>query len=378
MKLGISLNPRVLLAVTLSEWGGAQHIVYLLAKHLREQYDISVACAPGGELIAELQRDNIPVVEISSLRRNPHLWHDLRAFWQLFCLMKRERFDIVHTHSTKAGLIGRLSARWAGVPAIIFTAHGWAFTQGRSSWKRWALALVERWAALFTNKIICVSEHDRQLALAFKIARPEQLVLIRNGLYPCPFLQADRTQVRNELMVTKPTVTFVARFAPPKEPLQVLKALRALPNCQALFVGDGPLRSAAQRWAARNGLADRVWFTGTRRDIPNILAASDIFVLASRWEGSPLVIIEAMLAGLPVVATDVGGVCELVEHGITGFLVPAGDVDALAEALRKLLEDKSLQRKMGEAGRARALERFTLDRMIAQYRHLYKELVEDR
>jgi len=364
-------KPRVLLLVTLSEWGGAQHVVYLLAKHLSDEYEITVACAPGGELIAKLQAEKVCVVEIPSLRRNPHPWHDLRALGQLYRLMQRERFDIVHAHSTKAGLLGRLVAKLAGVRTVIFTAHGWAFTEGRRLWKRQFLALVERLAARFSEKIICVSEHDRQLALQFNVARPEQLTVIYNG-FP-PFEQANGAAVRQELgLGASPVLTFVGRLAPPKDPLTLLEALRILPDCQLICVGDGPLRSETERFAAQHNLRDRVFFMGTRMDVPEILAASDIFVLASRWEGLPLSIIEAMLSGLSVVATSVGGVRELVEEGVTGLLVPPGDACSLAEALRKLLEDKSLRRQMGEAGRRRALERFTLERMIEEHRALYR------
>ncbi|MCS6937502.1 MAG: glycosyltransferase, partial [Candidatus Bipolaricaulota bacterium] len=138
---------KILQIVTLSEWGGAQHIVYLLAKSLRSDYEITVACAPGGPLVDRLRAEGIRVVEIPHLCRNPHPIKDLRALWTLYRLMKRERFEIVHTHSTKAGLLGRLAATWARVPIILFTAHGWAFSEGRAKPWRWLLAQVERFAA---------------------------------------------------------------------------------------------------------------------------------------------------------------------------------------------------------------------------------------
>jgi glycosyltransferase involved in cell wall biosynthesis len=377
---------KVLLLVTLSEWGGAQHIVYLLAKHLRKEYEITVACAPNGELIKKLRQENIRVIELSALCRNLQPWHDLQALWQLYRLMKRERFDVVHAHSTKAGLLGRIAARLAGVSVILFTAHGWAFTEGRSFWKRSLLAWIERFATRYSTKIICVSEHDYRLALEFKVARPEQLMVIHNGLDSQPYLSPSfyRGEVTSTLLSFlgrkgvegRAVVTFVGRLAAPKDPLTLLQAIQKVPDCKMLIVGDGPLRRELEGFIQQNGLGERVLLVGASDRIPEILAASDIFVLSSYWEGLPLVIIEAMLAGLPVVATRVGGVPELIEEGVTGLLVPPGNPVELARALRALLDDESLRRRMGEAGKKRALELFTLDRMIEQYQQLYKGVIE--
>jgi glycosyltransferase involved in cell wall biosynthesis len=366
----------MLLLVTLSEWGGAQHIVYLLAKHLKQNYAITVACAPGGELIQKLGRENISIVSIPTLVRALHPWKDLLTFWKLYRRMKQEPFDLVHTHSTKAGLLGRLAARLAGVKAIVFTAHGWAFTEGRSPWKRKWLALMERFSAFFTNKIICVSAHDRQLALEFKVAKPEQLVVIHNGLDPQPFSQRDKRRAKQEFGWEEISiVTFVGRLASPKEPLVLLEALQHLEKTRVVIVGDGPMRPELEVYAKQYGLSEKVLLLGMREDVPKILAASDIFVLTSRWEGLPLVIIEAMLAGLPVVATQVGGVSELVEDGVTGLLVPRSDPIALAHALKKLLTDETRGQQLGEMGHHRALERFTLAGMLEKYHRLYAELL---
>lgn len=367
---------KVLLLVTLSEWGGAQHIVYLLAKHLSDEYDITVACAPGGALIEKLRNESVCVVEIPQLTRLPSPWCDLRALFRLYLWMRRERFDLVHTHSTKAGLLGRLAAKLAGVPAVLFTAHGWAFTEGRAQWKRWFLAQVERMMARLTTRIICVSEHDRDLALQFRVAPPEKLVVVRNGIDPMPFLQASGPGVQREpKLEVEPVLIFLGRLAPPKDLLTLLKAFERIPVGRLVLVGEGPLCSQVEQSVERTGLNDRVAMLGARIDIPELLVASDLFVLPSRWEGLPLTIIEAMMAGLPVVASHVGGVAELVEDGVTGFLVPSEAPAALAEALRKLLEDSELRKRMGKAGREKALQDFTLDRMLAETKKAYDEVL---
>jgi glycosyltransferase involved in cell wall biosynthesis len=374
---------KILHIVTLSEWGGAQHIVYLLAKYLRSEHDISVACAPGGLLVERLRELGIRVVEIPELCRMPHPLKDLRALWKLYRLIQAEQFDIVHTHSTKAGLLGRLAARLANVSMILFTAHGWAFSEGRPWLWRWLLAQTERMPALFSTKIICVSEHDRQLALKFGVAPQEKLTVIYNGLDPSPFASlTDRNELRRELELSpsERIITTVGRLAPPKDLETLLAACERLeyPSWRLLILGDGPLRSRVARAIRTKGLRNYVTLLGERRDVPRFLKASDIFVLSSRWEGLPLVVIEAMLAGLPVVATRVGGIPELVEDGVTGLLVPPQDPRALHRALAQLLSDPELCERLGNSGQRRALERFTVERMIAQVRALYRALESAR
>ncbi len=370
---------KVLLLVTLSEWGGAQYVVYLLAKHLARQYDVSVACAPGGELIPRLLRDGIRTYAVPELVRVPSPWRDLRTLLRLVRLMKQERFAIVHTHSTKAGLLGRLAARMAGVPAVVFTAHGWAFTEGRAWWKRMALALMEGFCGhLLSTKIICVSHHDHDLAVRFHTAPADRLVTIRYGLDPRRFVAAGAPAFRTRLGPRPtPAVGFVGRLAAQKDPVNLLMAFGILAHGTLIMVGDGPLRRRIEGVVRQNALGDRVRLMGSRENIPELLAEWDIFVLPSRWEGLPLVIIEAMMAGLPVVATRVGGVGELVEDGVTGLLVPPADPQALADALQRLLADPGLRRRMGAAGRDRALREFQLDRMVRETSDLYEGLIEN-
>jgi len=372
------VKPKVCQLVTLSEWGGAQHVVYTLASHLKDEFACTVACGPGGELVERVRLHNIPVTVIPALRRALNPWLDATALWQIVRLLRNGHFDILHCHSSKAGILGRLAARITGVPIVLFTAHGWAFTEGRSYWKRWLAAQLERIASRWTTKIVCVSHHDRELALRFNVAQPECLVVIHNGIDPSPFSLANDSVIRREFGLSGDLViTTIGRMAVPKDPLTLLRAYRILnpSNAKVVIVGDGPLRAAVERHIDRNMLRGRVLLAGMRYNVPDLLAASDVFVLASRWEGLPLTIIEAMMAGLPVVATNVGGVTELVEHGVTGIIVPPGNAEALAMAIRQLLEDADLRRRMGQAGRQHALEKFTVDRMVAEVKALYTTLL---
>ncbi|MBI3997411.1 MAG: glycosyltransferase family 4 protein [Armatimonadetes bacterium] len=370
------MTPRVLLLVTTSEWGGAQHAVWLLASHLRDRYDVGVACAPGGELVARAGALGVRVVEIPEFQHGILPWREAAALRRLERLLRTQRFDLVHVHSTRAGFWGRLAARRAAVPVVLFTAHGWAFAEGRPVPMRALLAAAERMAARWTTRIICVSEYDRHVAHRFRVGRPDQLVVIRNGSAPGDAPPRTGHEVRRELgLPDGPILAFIGRLARQKDPLTALQALRVLPEGALLIVGDGPWRARVEAFVRRHALERRVVVAGLRTDVRRLLAASDIFVLPSRWEGLPFAVIEAMMAGLPVVAARVGGLPELIEDGVTGLLVPPGDPPALAAALRRLIVDPALRRQMGSAGREKALREFTLERMLRETAALYDALL---
>lgn len=360
--------------ITLSDWGGAQANVLALAQGLRGLYDVTVACGPGGPLVGRLRQEGIRVVEIPRLVRAPSPLADLATLVRLARWMRRERFALVHCHSTKAGLLGRMAARLAGTPAVLFTTHGWPFA---GPWwpppVRMLLALAEKVAARLTTTIICVSQRDREAALRVGIGPPTRLEVIPNGIAPDPWLARAPVQEDGAGTGRPCTAVMVSRLKEPKDPITLVKAWTQLgADRRLLLVGDGPMREQVEALVQGSGLGGRVTLLGTRQDVPALLSMADVFVLSSRWEGMPLSVIEAMMSGLPVVATDAGGVSEAVVHGETGLLVPAGDPDALALALARLLGDSELRQRMGEAGRRRALERFTEERMLAQTAAVYE------
>jgi glycosyltransferase involved in cell wall biosynthesis len=368
-------RPKVLELVTLSDWGGAQGYVAALARHLRARYDVTVGCAPGGPLINRLHADGVSVVEIPTLTRTLNVIDDVRTFLWLVKFMRRERFAIVHCHSTKAGLIGRLAARIAGVPGIMFTAHGWPFTSGWSTAVRVASTIAERVIARLTTVIVCVADHVRAEALRLRIGRPDQLEVVHNGVDPGPWIGAAPSAPRVRGDGTR--VVMVGRLQAPKDPLTLLRAWPSVPEPHTLaLVGDGPLRHSVEALIDELGLTGRVKLMGARSDVPEILSTAGVFVLATRWEGLPMAVIEAMMGGLPVVASDVGGVSEAVQHGATGLLVPAGDAVSLAQALRALVDDPERCREYGEAGRRRALAQFTEARMVADIDRIYARVLD--
>lgn len=369
-------RPRILEMITLSDWGGAQAYVFAVARGFKDRYDIAVACAPGGPLIPRLHREGVRVIEIPSLVRTPSPLADLITVWRVVRCLRRERFDLVHCHSTKAGLLGRLAARIAAVPAVVFTAHGWPFTSGWHPIVRIVSTLAERAAAHLATTIICVAHHVRAEALRMRIGRPAQLAVIHNGVDPA--LWVERPAVGTSPGHSSPscTVVMVGRLQDPKDPATLVRAWKRISGAHRLIlVGDGPIRPELEAIITGDRLSDRVILLGAREDVPALLRDADIFVLSSRWEGLPLAVIEAMMAGLPVVATAVGGVSEVVADGQTGILVPPGQPEALAGALNRLLKDTGLRTQMGATGRQRALEHFTEARMLADIGRLYERIL---
>ncbi len=368
---------RILYVVTAAGFGGApMHVLQLLRHFSAQGHVIGLVSAPEPRLVDEAKRLGVQVYPNPYFVRTLNPIADLRALQYVIQSIKRFQPDILHAHSSKAGLAARFGAAFYGVQAVVFTAHGWAFTEGRPMWKRRIIALVERIAAYKTSRIICVSNHDYNLALAFHVAPVEKLRVVHNGVDPSPFLQPSPGDVRKSLGLREDDVviTFVGRLAPPKDALTLLAAIKNVPSCKVLIVGDGPLRDGIEAYSREQKLSESVIMLGERSDVPAILSASDIFVLISDWEGLPYTIIEAMMAGLPVIASEVGGVGELVKDGETGFLVERKDVAGLTAALQRLIGNRALRQKLGNAGRQRALTMFSAAQMLKNVQDVYAEL----
>jgi glycosyltransferase involved in cell wall biosynthesis len=278
--------------------------------------------------------------------------------------------DIVATHSSKAGVLGRLAARSLRIPAI-FTAHGWSFTPGIPSANAAIYRRIERVAGALSSRIITVSEFDRRLAVEAGIAVGDRIVTIHNGIPDTPpSLRADpgRDPVR---------LVMIARFEAQKDHSTLLRALGGLTH-QAWtldLVGNGPLMGAMQALASQLGIAERVSFLGQRMDVPEILARSQVSLLVTNWEGFPLSIIESMRAGLPVIASDVGGIVEAVSQGVTGYVIPRGAVELLQQRIASLLSDTNSRRALGANGRARFEQQFTLEQAVAKTLSVYRDVL---
>ncbi|MEA2254686.1 MAG: hypothetical protein QOG35_731 [Solirubrobacteraceae bacterium] len=358
-------RPRLLLLVTLSVVGGAQSYVAALVPALVERFDVVVAAHGHGPLRDAVRAAGARYVALRHVRRaiGPR---DLLGLLELVVLLARERPAIVHANSSKAGALGRLAAVLTGVPVRIFTAHGWAFAArtGRSATLyRW----VDRLARPATSIVVCVAESERRAGLAARTCAPERTVVIHNGVV------VEGTE-RAALRGAPPLIVSVARLAAPKDPLTLVAALARLEpgSFRAVLVGDGPERDAVAAEVRAAALDGDITLAGDRDDVAALLAAADVFVLATRSEGLPMSILEAMAAGLPIVASAVGGIPEAVVDDETGRLVPAGDAPALAAALERVLGDAALRRAMGAAGRRRAAEAFGVERFRSAHVALYE------
>jgi glycosyltransferase involved in cell wall biosynthesis len=367
--------------------GGAQENTLYTARYLdqnRYQVDVLSGKQTGseGSLIEEGLSQHVPITFIPEMVRQVNPVLDAIALWKIFQTIYRKKYVIVHTHSSKAGILGRVAAKIAGAPVIVHTVHGWSFHDQMHPIKRVLYILLERFCARFTDALIVVTELDRQKGLQAKIGKPGQYSLIRSAILLEEFdpNKADRYSIRRGLGLPPeaPVLGTVGRFSAQKNPLgwiQVAKWVsQVVPECWFLMVGDGPLRPQAETMLNELGLKERTILPGIRRDVPELMAAMDVFLLTSRWEGLPRVIPQAMSMGLPVVATSVDGSKELIRTGVNGFLCPSGNLNCLSESCIELLNNAVLRQKISLAGRETVKQEFDLSQMIAQIDTLYRDL----
>ena len=318
------------------------------------------------------------LMEVPALGREIHLWRDGVAYRQIVRIIRDFRPDIVHTHTAKAGLIGRLAARRARVPVVIHTFHGHVFNWYFSRSKESVFVQAERMAARITTRLVAVNETVRNEVLARGVGRPDQFDVVRLGFDLSSFTTSERHagSLRNELGLSPstPTVTIVARLVPIKAHdvfvTMAAEVLRTRTDAIFLIVGDGECREAIETQARALGVLPALRFVGWRRDLDRVYADSDVVVLTSRNEGSPVALIEAMACARPVVSTRAGGVAELV--GDAGLLRPIDDAPGLAQDVLRLLGDPDLAARLGRAGRARVVPAFSRERLIDDIDALYQ------
>jgi glycosyltransferase involved in cell wall biosynthesis/ribosomal protein S18 acetylase RimI-like enzyme len=358
------------LVTTLDPGGVTTCLVNLVRGLPSHRFRVIVGCGPDAlqqELLGQLP---VPVRVIPGLQKAIHPLRDLAALWRLCRLIRRERVDMVHSNMSKADLLGGLAARLCGVRCLISTCHGpLRLTRDESPTQRVFDALEWLMYRTLHDTIISVSEFTTQELIRKGKARAEQVTTIPNAIDAS---RLDRPGVRDAvraglgLSPAQPVLVMVARLREPKTPEVLIESVRRLredwPELVCLFVGDGPQEAALQQQIARDGLQPAVRLLGRRGDVPDLLAASDVFVLSTYSEGMSISVLEAMAAGLPVIASRVGGMEELVQPERTGVLVPPHDPEVLSGAIRRLLADPVGRRQMGAAARARIAEEFSVER----------------
>jgi glycosyltransferase involved in cell wall biosynthesis len=351
--------------------GGAQVHVRDLAAAVRAQGHSPVVITSGsGPFVDELRSQQIPTYVLKHLSVPIAPLRDLQALREIRAVLLDIRPDLIAAHSSKAGVLGRLAGRSLRIP-VVFTAHGWAFTPGIPPLQAAAYRQIERFGGPFASKIITVSEFDRQLALEARIASEDRVVTVHNGMPDIP------ARLRGDPGRSPVRLVMVARFEPQKDHATLLQALAGLRDqpWEMDLIGDGPLMESMESLAATLGLGDRVRFLGQRRDVDQILAQAQVSLLVSNWEGFPLSILEAMRAGLPVVASSVGGFSEWVLDEETGYLVPRRGAELLRDRISRLLRTPALRAQLGAKGRVRYEHHFTLAHSVMKTVAVYRDVL---
>jgi glycosyltransferase involved in cell wall biosynthesis len=297
--------------------------------------------------------------------------HDLLGLIELVRLFRRLRPQIVHLNSAKAGVLGRLAARLARVPVCVFTAHGWTF-KASTGLTGQAYRMLDRAVRPLTTAIICVSETERRIGLAARTCTDAQAVVIPNAVD----IAAAPTRT-NDHSASPLRIVSVGRLADQKDFPTLVSAIALLPrgSVKLQVLGDGPQRPMLEQQIAKLGLGDVVQLAGAVGDVPERLAAADVFVLSSHYEGMPIAVLEAMAAGMPVVATDLDGIREMIPDEGARLLARPGDAGSLAAAIACLIDDPALVKSLGSSNRARVEDRFSLPRWREAHIALYKTLL---
>ena len=371
---------RALYVITRMNVGGpARHLLALTAalRELGHETLIAFGTPEPGE--GEIAPEGEPSMRIATLRRPLDPASDQRAITELTRLITRYRPDVVHTHMAKAGALGRSAAHRVKGPKVVHTFHGHVLEGYFASPSNSAFVVAERRLAKRTDALVAVSSSTRDDLLALGIGRPEQwrVLPLALDLEPIRRSRIDPAEARRSLGLPTgvPLVGIVGRLVPIKNHVLFLDAARRVlervPAATFVIAGDGELRPMLE--AEAESLGDRVRFLGWVKELPALYAALDVVALTSLSEGTPVALIEAAAAGRPVVATDVGGVSEVVEAG--GYLAPSGDGGALADAIESLLADPTLRARMGAAGREGLADRYSAERMGTAMAELYRELL---
>ncbi len=308
-------------------------------------------------------------------------WDDIRSVRRICETLRRFGPDIVHTHTPKAGIVGRWAAKLAGVPRIVHTYHGFGFSPQHPLWQRAFYVGLERASALITSQFVAVSDPNRVLGQSYGIFLREKCALIRPGVDFADFriVASDKIKKKIELgfAPSDKVVGVVASFTPAKALHLFLEAAaiiaKEIPGVRFLMVGDGLLRPQLESQAERLGLRSALRMLGWRRDVPELVSTFDVFLLTSLWEGLPRSLVEAFLSGVPAVASQVDGIGEVIQEGRNGFLVPAGNAEAMAAAVIRLLKDESLRQTLGEQARS-SVDDFSAEKMLKDYSELYESI----
>jgi len=376
--------------ITKLELGGAQEVALYTVAHLdRTKFRPVLIAGPDGLLTDDAKHlPGVEVIILPSLGRHIDVFSDIVALVALVRLFRRLQPMIVHTHSSKAGILGRWAAWFARVPIILHTIHGYGITPAQPFWLRRCLILIERITGWVTSHWIAVAQADRKIGMQWSLFDEHHVSVVRPGIDPGPFLTAlslsDRNRLRAEFGASSDDqlIGTVACLKPQKAPEDFVavakRVCETMPRARFVLIGDGELRPSIEALVEQYGLKNRVHLAGWRRDVSTIMKAFDAFLLTSHWEGLPRVLLEARAARIPVVATRVGGVEEVIVEGRHGWLSGVGDIHTLSEQLSHVLRGRA-DLSPESPGDSEALPKeFHRDEMVKQYESLYDRLLIDQ
>ena len=376
--------------ITQLELGGAQqNTLHTIRTHDRSKFEVSLITNKLGILNAEAEA--IPDTEVhylQGMKREIDPIRDIPLMFELAALLRRLKIDIVHTHSSKAGIAGRLAARLAGVPVVVHTVHGWPFHGYLSRRRNFLYSLFERPCAALSDRILTVSARDIEKGLSAGVGARGKYTVVRSGIDCAKFFMApleyDERKTREEIKVPEDAflVCQINSFKPGKNNLALLDIadmlLKTVPNAYFLLLGDGVQREEMEKETARRGLAGRFRFLGWRRDVEKFIPASDVVTLTTLHEGLPQVCAQAMCCGKPMVMHAVDGIPEACIEGETGFLVEPGDTAGFADRLALLASSPEMRERMGERGRLVAYPEWDADLMVRRIESVYHEILVEK
>jgi len=380
-------NLKILEIITLFSIGGATETVISIASGLRNKsLSVDIITGPNinieGDMYEEASRHHLNVVTLPTLKREIHVFYDLITLIKLYKLIKKGNYTLVHTHSAKAGMLGRWAAWLAGVKNIVNTVHGWGFNNSQNRLLKSLMILLERITAHITSKFICVTNMDIEKGISNKIGNRNQYIVIRSGIdlskYSNPGIRKKEIRQKLNLEPDEIIIGTVTRFSTQKAPLDTILSFyeiikKGYINIRLLMVGDGPLLRSAKILAKDLSLEDKIIFLGLRRDIPILLKAMDIFILSSLWEGLPRVIPQAMAAGVPVIVTNIDGNSEIVKDKLSGILVEPNNPAQIAASVIELIENSAYTKKIVDQAKEN-LNEFDERKMVADTFLLYQQL----
>ncbi len=374
------MKKKILFLITQAEMGGAQKYILELSSSLeKSEYEVVVASEKNNTFKEELNKNSIKFIELKHIQRSINPLIDIFAFFEIFKLIKAEKPDIVHLNSSKIGVLGAFAGKMAKAPKIIFTAHGWIFNEVLTFWKKWIYILISYLSALFQDKIICVSNYDKQSALKYKIANNQKLFVINNGIDKSKifFLSKDEAKKRLNLPEGKIIIGDIANLYKNKGIKYLVEAAKDIKkdNKDILFVviGDGPEKHNLESMLLKYDLAeDFLIFTNIKKMAYEYLKAFDIFVLPSQKEGFPYALLEAGLAKLPLITTNVGGISDLANYQ-NSIMIMSREPEQIKKAIYFILENKERGNNISEVLHKDVIEKFTLKEMTEKTKKVYED-----